>query len=108
MDAKEYIRSRTTFKHLGIFDRANIAIHMEKYHEHKVETAWINVKDELPPDDSEVLIQSNKLIEPWIYVLNYNSKRYNQKGFWLNENDEYHTDYTAIVAYWQCKPNPIK
>ena len=119
MNAKEYIRARTTFKHLGIFDRANIAIHMESYHKHKVETAWISVKDQLPEKDDKILFVHDGIVCFGFYETDKDegkTKRHENayyNGFvdvasWHDAYGFQDVYKIEKVSYWQLEPKPIK
>jgi len=63
---------------------------------------WVNVNDRLPEDDSEVLIYDSKY--NCVIAVVYNSKYFEQKGFWLNENGgEYEYEYKN-VTHWMSFP----
>jgi len=67
---------------------------------------WIDIKKELPKDNSTVIVFDTEY-ESVSEVL-YNSKYFNQKGFWLNENGgEYEHEYTE-VTHWMYLPEPPK
>jgi len=73
---------------------------------------WINIKDELPKDNTNCIIwydekEGNDIFGYFIRVIFY--KNYNGKNnrFILSENaDEYHTDYTDSVTHWMIPTNP--
>lgn len=57
----------------------------------------------MPEDDSRVLAVDKEGI---IELLDYNSKYYEQIGFWCNENGgEYMTNYNRHVTYWMPLPS---
>ena len=67
---------------------------------------WIDVNDRLPNDDDYVLVFDTEYNS--VSEVIYNSKYFNQKGFWLNENGgEYEHEYKN-VTHWMPLPEPPK
>jgi hypothetical protein len=61
---------------------------------------WINVKDELPENNQEVLVFCKQELDEWFVLLNYTKS----EGFVFRYNGfEYEDNYTDVVIYW-CIP----
>ena len=67
---------------------------------------WIDVNDRLPENNSDVLVYDSDYNT--VYSANYNSKYFNQTGFWLNEaGGEYQYEF-EYVTHWMPLPEPPK
>ncbi|MCK4521679.1 MAG: DUF551 domain-containing protein [Nanoarchaeota archaeon] len=63
---------------------------------------WIRVEDDMPDDDSDVLVCDSEYSSSM--QADYNSKYFGLKGFWLYENGgEYCTEFTQ-VTHWMYMP----
>ena len=66
---------------------------------------WINVKDQLPPDDESVLVYVNGNIRIFSYVVSYLVDM--RAHWWVDESGDYHSDIAdGDVTHWMPLPQP--
>ena len=70
-----------------------------------VNSNWINVKDQLPPDDESVLVYVNDNIRIFSYVVSYLVDM--RAHWWVDESGDYHSDIAdGDVTHWMPLPQP--
>lgn len=66
---------------------------------------WVDVKDQLPPDDSSVLVYVNGDIRIFGYVVSYLVDT--RAHWWVDESGDFHSDIVdGDVTHWMLLPQP--